>query len=362
MLGMALIGAGFVSECFLLQMLFASDSFQYLGMLAAPGRAVHFAAGLFVLVKVNSHEHALHRLMNDEMRVGNKVFSVVSLLCLLDATLVPFLPWLDSGFAEKTSGYPTRAVFLLCVYSKIGQSLLVLVCQVVYLKHVLEVAATLPAMPASVAFLALNIAVTGLVFVINLVEAANKTSSLRDWERLAGGGDDVVGGGGGEAQGGEAGLEAGEEARGRGNSSSGGRATRASTVAGAENPMHRPSAKRKSTAAAALGKDKDGGGGGEEEGAGAAPAIEMTTTIWPAFAQPSPLLFSRKQPASGSGSVSAPGRGEGAGARLRLDPQPSEAQPALGPATSVDRIPRPSVLGAVGLPAEAEPGEDAAQA
>jgi hypothetical protein len=70
---------------------------------------------------------------------------VLSLLCLLDATLVPFLPWLDSGFAEKTGGYPTRAVFLLCVYSKIGQSLLVLVCQVVYIKHVLEVAATLPA-------------------------------------------------------------------------------------------------------------------------------------------------------------------------------------------------------------------------
>lgn len=163
-------------------MLFISSSFLYLCYVAFLGRLVHLTVGIYLLVKINSENNPLHKMMNNWMRANNKIFSAITLLVLIDVTMIPYLPWLDRTFVSNTKGFPTKKVFLMCVYSKILQTLLITACQAVYFKHVLEVASTLPSIPTSVAFLAVNIAITGLVLILNVVDAANKTSLLREWE------------------------------------------------------------------------------------------------------------------------------------------------------------------------------------
>jgi hypothetical protein len=187
-LSFALVGSAFTSECFFMQMLFASGSFQFLAYVAFLGRLVHLVSGIYLLSRINNDSNPLFKMMNNLMRTGtppfsSRVFSVLSLLCVVDVTLVSYMPWLKSGFAEKTRGYPTRFVFLLCVYDKLLQTTILLACQGVYFKHVLAVVANLRSTPLSVVFLGLNLSITALVFVVSFVEATNKTSSLKEWEK-----------------------------------------------------------------------------------------------------------------------------------------------------------------------------------
>ena len=88
-----------------------------------------------------------------------------------------FLAWPDSEFACETKGYPCPFVFFALVFGKLVQSVLTVSCQAMLLAHALRTFSG-GAFSPSLAFLVLNMTVTTLMLLVNLLEAGLRTGFL----------------------------------------------------------------------------------------------------------------------------------------------------------------------------------------
>ena len=192
LLDFGLIGSAFVSECFFLALLFNSGRYRHLAGVAFVGRVIHLVVGaalIFLLVNPAaslpwpfSPRQPLRQLYNlRNFKENIKLNGLLCLLATLDVTLFRYLPWLHSQFSVETKGFPSPFVFMACISSKLAQSFFTSSCQVVFLSGTSR----------DKAFLALNVAVTVVIFLVNAVEAALWSGLMREWQTAGAGADDA---------------------------------------------------------------------------------------------------------------------------------------------------------------------------
>ena len=181
--GTALIGSAFISESFLIAVLY-SAGLVTLAVVNILGRLVHVGAALhLILRKVHATKDKHSSYVNANMLNGSKSskqFLVLQLFCLADVSLIRLMPWLDSEFAHMTSGMPSPHVFRVSSYSKLIQSALVICAQVVYLLQLLGVPSS-SSQVYSLAFIGTNMAITLLIFCLNVVDVMQASNHLDEW-------------------------------------------------------------------------------------------------------------------------------------------------------------------------------------
>ena len=171
---MALIGSSFASEMFLMAALFSTPGCLVLGVVLVVGRLLHAPAAGYLLYGMfgpKSSSLPLASLLDQDLILqSSKVFGATAVLGSLDCTVLRLFPWLSSPFIRK-AGYPTGRVFLVCVCTKLLQSVVTVSCQVSFFVLVnAAVTADTPQAQQSLAFLCINMATTVLLVVLNAFE------------------------------------------------------------------------------------------------------------------------------------------------------------------------------------------------
>ena len=183
LLDFGLTGSAFVSECFFIALLWSSSQFRHLAGVVFVGRIIHLTAGSAMIYLLTNPSASLPRpfqprqplrqLINlKNFKENIKLCGVLCLLGALDVTLFRYLPWLHSQFSAETKGYPSPFVFGLCIASKLLQSLFIISCQIVFLAG----------SSRDASFLAVNVSVTVLVFLVNAVEAVLWSGFMQEWQ------------------------------------------------------------------------------------------------------------------------------------------------------------------------------------
>jgi hypothetical protein len=177
----ALIGASFASEMFLFVAMLGTVGCVPLGVVAILGRFLHAPAAFFLLrlmfgkkktvATTGKAAPPLGDLLDQDLILqSSKLFGMAAIFSLVDVTVLRLFPWLSSPFSRKAD-YPTGRVFLVCVCTKLLQSVVTVSCQVSYFVLVnAAVTADTPQARQSLAFLLINLTVTILLVVLNAFE------------------------------------------------------------------------------------------------------------------------------------------------------------------------------------------------
>jgi hypothetical protein len=182
---MALIGSSFTSEMFLMAAMFATPRCLQLGVVVLLGRLLHMpAAGHLLFCMFSARRGSLSSLGEyldqDMLLKSSKVFGAAAVISTVDVTVLRYFPWLSSPFSRK-SDYPTGRVFLICLCTKLLQSVITVSCQVSYFVLVnAAVTANTYAARQSLAFLVINMVTTLLLVLLNAVDFALKKAILLD--------------------------------------------------------------------------------------------------------------------------------------------------------------------------------------
>ena len=138
-----LFGGSYVLETFLAVFLVLVGSqmkqqhLSAIGSLLLSARALLLLPNLLVVAAVSgpralsAHYRAL--LDQKDLRGGSDLFCVLRLLIFVDATFVRLLPWVRSPWTDSSGGYPGFVMMRFCVYTKILQTIAVLILQITFL-------------------------------------------------------------------------------------------------------------------------------------------------------------------------------------------------------------------------------------
>jgi len=174
-INMALVGSSFTSEMFLLQAVFTTPGCTELGAVLLLGRLLHLPATgylLYCMFGDSKGPHSLSQQLDQDLILGSsKVFGALAVFAATDCTVARYFPWLSSPFSRKADGYPTGRVFLVCMCTKLLQSVITVSCQVSYFV-IVNAAITADTQQAAqqLAFLVINMTTTMLLVLINAVE------------------------------------------------------------------------------------------------------------------------------------------------------------------------------------------------
>jgi hypothetical protein len=183
LLDFGLIGSAFVSECFFIALLLNSSQYRHLAGVVFVGRIIHLTAGsamIYLLTNPSASlpwpwqpRQPLRQLINlKNFKHNIKLCGVLCVLGTFDVTLFRYLPWLHSQFSVETKGFPSPFVFGVCIASKLLQSLFTISCEIVFFAG----------SSRDASFLAFNVSVTVLVFLVNVVEAVLWSGFLQEWQ------------------------------------------------------------------------------------------------------------------------------------------------------------------------------------
>jgi hypothetical protein len=182
-INMALVGSSFTSEMFLLRAVFTTPGCIELGAVLLLGRLLHLPATgylLYCMFGDSKGPHSLSQQLDQDLILGSsKVFGALAVFAATDCTVARYFPWLSSPFSRKADGYPTGRVFLVCVCTKLLQSVITVSCQVSYFV-IVNAAITADTQQAAqqLAFLVINMTTTAILVIVNGLEFVMKRSVL----------------------------------------------------------------------------------------------------------------------------------------------------------------------------------------
>ena len=137
---MALLGSGFVSEMFLVNLMLQSPVFKTLGVVILLARMSHFFATIYVLSRLVGLDRWTARyeklFSSDHLIRDVKVYGFVILLSLVEVPVIRFLPWTNTKFAVASKGLPDLHMFSFCLLVKLAQSVVTVICQFIFIAQV----------------------------------------------------------------------------------------------------------------------------------------------------------------------------------------------------------------------------------
>ena len=138
-----LFGGAFILESFLGAFVVmvgsqvGQEHFAAIGSLLLSARALLLLPNLLILVAVSGPQdlskHYGAFLDKEDLRRGARVFAIVRVLVVFDATFVRLLPWRRSLWTDSSGGYPGFGLMRFCVYSKMTQCCAVMLLEISFL-------------------------------------------------------------------------------------------------------------------------------------------------------------------------------------------------------------------------------------
>lgn len=122
--------------------------------------------------------HFLDLADKEHLLVNRSIYIPLFLMLLLDNTNVAYLPWLSSKFSTLSDGYPDMRVYKMCVCTKILQSFIVVVIQIVVLCQLQGHGFRSLNLDTKV-FLCISIASSTISFVVTAVGVVLQASLLK---------------------------------------------------------------------------------------------------------------------------------------------------------------------------------------
>ena len=169
----------------LIVILLVDSTYQAVGIVMLLARLSNVVSSLIVIRRifgaapVNQEETHLVLLMdNDHFLQNAKIYGILCVASLFDATLLNFLPWNHSKFATDSQGYPDLSTFKICMYTRSGMGVVIVLCQSVYMA--MSQLGGGDASVASKAFLIVNILFSASNMIISLFQTAFITSILEE--------------------------------------------------------------------------------------------------------------------------------------------------------------------------------------
>ena len=134
---MGLSCASLASEFSLMVILFGSG-YVALGILIVLARLLHLIPTGYTVLRVFGPDYISDKeygslMAKDHFMSYSYMYAALSFLSLLEAPFLAYLPWYHSDFASQSKGYPDMFTLRLALYTKIGQSLVLLICNSVFL-------------------------------------------------------------------------------------------------------------------------------------------------------------------------------------------------------------------------------------
>ena len=114
----------------------------------------------------------------NHMLVEIKIYSVVAFFALLEVPLIRYLPWFETEFAKNSQGMPDFHLFCLCLFGKLAQSIVTVVCQLIFLYDIYRTSEVIISNNA-LAFLGINLSTTLITVIVNLIQAFFSTRLLQ---------------------------------------------------------------------------------------------------------------------------------------------------------------------------------------
>jgi hypothetical protein len=183
-INMALVGSSFASEMFLLKAVFTTPGCTELGAVLLLGRLLHLPATGYLLYCMFGDSKGvtltLSQQLDQDLILGSsKVFGALAVFAATDCSVARYFPWLSSPFSRKADGYPTGRVFLVCMCTKLLQSVITVSCQVSYFVIVnAAITANTQQAAQQLAFLVINMTTTVILVIVNGLEFVMKRSVL----------------------------------------------------------------------------------------------------------------------------------------------------------------------------------------
>jgi hypothetical protein len=137
---MAIAAMSITSEAFMLAIMFSDGTpmFFYLGLIIVVGRCGNVIPTVMVLYSLfgsKSDNAEKYKKCFDHQHFLEKIqpYALLAFLSIWDCSLVAFLPWRYSEFAEKSQGFPDIHTLRTTSYYKIAQDITRFVCNLFYL-------------------------------------------------------------------------------------------------------------------------------------------------------------------------------------------------------------------------------------
>jgi hypothetical protein len=187
----ALFGGGLVSEFYLASGLVSgSSATKPLGEAIFASRLLHLIPTGLVILAISSSSSSPSSSTTDTTTTATTSFkrflqavhffenalpySLLLLLCLVEAPLLQYLPWRASPFAN-VAGFPNLFLLRLALVIKTAQNTIVLVCQFIVVGNT---SSTTLLTSVARTFLYINVAITLTIAVLGLLEGYLKRSLL----------------------------------------------------------------------------------------------------------------------------------------------------------------------------------------
>ena len=136
---MSLLGSGLISEMYLVNFLW-DGQYKYLGILILVSRLLHALPTAYVFLSIigpNAYSAYFVNMLNmDHLLSKSKAYGALGFMSVLEVSLLRYLPWRDTLFAERSGGYPSMFMLRLLSSTKLTQSIITVACQFTFLIQV----------------------------------------------------------------------------------------------------------------------------------------------------------------------------------------------------------------------------------
>ena len=136
---MGILGLDMISDIVYIIALYSTDLFDNLATVMLIARMIHPCISIYVVNiffgNGKSREYYSKLIDRNNLGPNAKLYGLLLLIALVETTAIKFMPWMSSEFSVHSGGYPDMFMFRLCGYSKIVQSLISLVVQMIVLIH-----------------------------------------------------------------------------------------------------------------------------------------------------------------------------------------------------------------------------------
>lgn len=136
---MGILGLDMISDFIYILALYSSHIFIRAATVMLVVRLIHPCSSMYVINSFFGTSKArmyYSKLIDSNHLAPNaKMYGLLLMIALVETTAIKFMPWIVTEFSTKSGGYPDIFIFRLCGYSKIGQSLVSLLVQIVVLTY-----------------------------------------------------------------------------------------------------------------------------------------------------------------------------------------------------------------------------------
>lgn len=134
---MGILGLDVISDITYIVTLYEFYDFVDISILLLVVRIIHPFSNFYILNCImgsgKSNKYYSELIDIEDLARNAKLYGMLFFTSILEITSIKFLPWLTSEFSKASGGYPDLFLFRLCGYSKMTQSLLSALTQVLVL-------------------------------------------------------------------------------------------------------------------------------------------------------------------------------------------------------------------------------------